>query len=137
MKVDKKVYVNCEYAFETKKDPMELEQRISRTVALEILLSASLRYANGIDLNDIVKGNIDIGTDMEQRLKWSYGDECDILYFKVLNAHFEKEQSNPSIQWLCICGSVNDSKYCPICGKEKSYERWICTCEKVNIGKYC
>lgn len=41
--------------------------------------------------------------------------------------------------WKCSCGSVNTSKFCPVCGKPKasSEESWTCSCGTVNTGNFC
>lgn len=39
--------------------------------------------------------------------------------------------------WTCECGSVNDSKFCPECGKPAPAKEWVCTCGNVNSGKFC
>lgn len=136
-KTDEKVYITCEYSFMSNQDLNELEKRISHTISLEIMLSCSLKYADGILFEDILKGNIDIHDDMMERLKWSYADECEIIDFHVIEAHFEKDKIDSTQKWLCICGAANDSNFCPFCGRKKSFERWICECGSVNVGKYC
>lgn len=40
-------------------------------------------------------------------------------------------------EWICECGKSNRSRFCPDCGKPRSYARWLCACGAVNTGKFC
>ena len=39
--------------------------------------------------------------------------------------------------WTCECGSVNNGKFCPNCGKQMPSLEWTCKCGTVNTGKFC
>ncbi len=48
---------------------------------------------------------------------------------------------NPASQaqdsWTCECGSVNNGKFCPECGKSRPAGPWTCECGTANTGKFC
>lgn len=37
--------------------------------------------------------------------------------------------------WVCTCGSINNSKFCPECGRSSG--RWRCTCGNLNTTPFC
>ena len=41
-------------------------------------------------------------------------------------------------EWKCVCGAVNNGKFCAECGTAKPSESgWTCACGNVNKGKFC
>lgn len=40
-------------------------------------------------------------------------------------------------KWVCECGRDNGSRFCPDCGRPRSYARWRCSCGAVNTGRFC
>lgn len=41
-------------------------------------------------------------------------------------------------EWKCVCGAVNNGKFCAECGTVKPSESgWTCACGNVNKGKFC
>lgn len=49
----------------------------------------------------------------------------------------QPETSESPSGWTCSCGSVNQGKFCPECGKKRPDGPWICSCGQVNQGKFC
>ena len=40
--------------------------------------------------------------------------------------------------WKCLCGVMNEGKFCKDCGGKKQEElNWTCKCGKVNMAKFC
>ena len=41
--------------------------------------------------------------------------------------------------WNCVCGAVNNGKFCSECGKAKPEDKtsWKCECGSVNMGRFC
>lgn len=136
-KKDEKVYISFEFVYEASVPSKELENRIAHTIEMEMPMVCCMKYALGISKEDIIQSKMDIDEDMMNRVKWSFDDECKLVSFKVVEVSIGLQEKVSLIKWLCTCGSVNDSKFCPKCGKEKSLERWICICGQVNIGKFC
>lgn len=46
-------------------------------------------------------------------------------------------QSPDGIKWICTCGSINTSPFCPECGNKKSLEKWLCPCGAINTTRFC
>lgn len=41
-------------------------------------------------------------------------------------------------EWVCPCGKTNSSRYCPECGRPRSYVKWVCSCGSINnSGQFC
>lgn len=45
---------------------------------------------------------------------------------------------NNKNEWKCVCGAVNNGKFCAECGAARPSENgWTCACGNVNKGKFC
>ncbi len=57
----------------------------------------------------------------------------------------QAQQNTPPAQvaggqgWRCVCGAVNQGKFCETCGHQKTSPdgEWVCACGCVNAGKFC
>lgn len=62
--------------------------------------------------------------------------------FRQMQMNQARQNKNPTGNqagqaWTCSCGSVNNGKFCPECGKPRPAGPWTCTCGTVNDGKFC
>ena len=46
------------------------------------------------------------------------------------------KKSESSEGWKCLCGAVNEGRFCTECGAERR-KGWSCSCGAVNTGKFC
>ncbi len=52
----------------------------------------------------------------------------------------QMQQAQPAREngWKCVCGAVNEGKFCSECGAAKPKDdSWTCACGTVNTGKFC
>ena len=50
------------------------------------------------------------------------------------------QQAAPAANgWSCVCGTVNNGKFCSNCGAKKPEANgaWQCQCGAMNNGKFC
>ena len=55
----------------------------------------------------------------------------------IIQNSFLAAKPEEKVLWICKCGNVNRTSFCPECGAPKSFENWICTCGTKNKGKFC
>lgn len=41
------------------------------------------------------------------------------------------------VSWICKCGNVNKTSFCPECGAPRNFKNWVCSCGTKNSGKFC
>lgn len=70
-----------------------------------------------------------------------YDDETNGEYFQTTSSDLKNSETVLKIResWLCICGKINEGKFCPNCGakKETGTFLWKCTCGAYNKGNFC
>ena len=51
----------------------------------------------------------------------------------------ESPAANPKekVSWICECGNINETSFCPECGAPKNFKNWVCSCGTKNSGKFC
>jgi len=56
--------------------------------------------------------------------------------------HFFPQQAPPAARasqngWPCVCGTVNQGRFCGDCGASRPEDSWPCSCGAVNNGRFC
>lgn len=103
---------------------------------------------NGIYISDFSFDSTRINSEDEDKYRLAVLEYNSLNNVPGANDNFDtvsKTTENKKLppktkfKWECPCGRLNETNFCPGCGKPKDATSvsWICTCGKKNITRFC